>query len=342
MQRWKNRPEGSNWGDFGPDDQRGKMNLLTPEIRRAAAQEIVTGEAFCLSLPLDYPGGSELIKTRKPPKLFSVSREGRRNYHYEYRLLTGEASHTDVTCDDAVILYTQYSTQWDALAHYGSFFDADGDGRAEKVYYNGYRADIDLVAPATDDDSPKAKALGIENMATAGVQGRGVLVDLHAVHGRARHAVGYEELMNILRTQGAEVRKGDFLCLYTGYADMVLEMKGEPDAAALHAACPGLDGHDPQLLQWISDSGIVAICADNIAVEVRGKSRPRHAPGPRPYIPLHQHCLFKQGIHLGELWYFTELNAWLTAHSRRAFFLTAPPLRLPGSVGSPATPVATV
>ena len=25
--RWVNRPEGSTWGDFGPDDQRGRINL---------------------------------------------------------------------------------------------------------------------------------------------------------------------------------------------------------------------------------------------------------------------------------------------------------------------------
>jgi len=29
--RWVNRPEGSTWGDFGEDDQRGRINLLTPE-----------------------------------------------------------------------------------------------------------------------------------------------------------------------------------------------------------------------------------------------------------------------------------------------------------------------
>ena len=40
MRRWKKRPEGSNWGDFGDDDQRGRINLITPEIRKAAAGEI--------------------------------------------------------------------------------------------------------------------------------------------------------------------------------------------------------------------------------------------------------------------------------------------------------------
>ena len=51
--RWKNRPEGSNWGDFGPDDQYGRMNLVTPTRRLAAMKEVSEGKVFCLSLPLD-------------------------------------------------------------------------------------------------------------------------------------------------------------------------------------------------------------------------------------------------------------------------------------------------
>jgi hypothetical protein len=45
---------------------------------------------------------------------------------------------------------------------------------------------------------------------------------------------------------------------------------------------------------------------------------------------------------LGELWQLTPLAQWLRAHGRYRFLLTAPPLRLPGAVGSPAMPVATV
>ncbi|MBN3821256.1 cyclase family protein, partial [Paraburkholderia sp. Se-20369] len=29
--RWTHRPPGSNWGDFGPDDQKGRLNWLTPD-----------------------------------------------------------------------------------------------------------------------------------------------------------------------------------------------------------------------------------------------------------------------------------------------------------------------
>src|SRR4029453_3139158 len=103
---------------------------------------------------------------------------------FPWRALTCQHDHLDVTCDDAVTLYTQYSTQWDALGHYGQFFDADGDGEAEKVYYNGFRGGEHLVGPATENDAPQAKALGIEKLAESCAQGRGTLVDLHAVYGR--------------------------------------------------------------------------------------------------------------------------------------------------------------
>jgi hypothetical protein len=84
----------------------------------------------------------------------------------------------------------------------------------------------------------------------------------------------------------------------------------------------------------------VALISDNYAVENHPGTTP--AQGNYPILPLHHHCLFKLGVHLGELWYLAELAAWLRAHRRNRFLLTAPPLRLPGAVGSPATPVATV
>jgi len=340
LKRWQQRPESSNWGDFGDDDEKGRMNLLTTDMRRAAARQVVEGIAFCLSLPLDYPGGNVLIPTRQEPRLFSIKREGDEwNYNFAWRGCTGESDHLDVTCDDAVTLYPQYSTQWDSLGHYGHFFDANADGHLEKVFYNGFTAGEHLIAPHGSSDSPKAKALGIQNLAETCAQGRGSLVDLHRIYGRDRVPVGYDELMRAMDDQRVDVMPGDFLCIYTGFADMLLEMNKKPDVNLLLMACSGLDGGDEKLLRWITNSGIVAICADNTAVEVRPKNR---RLGPRALMPLHAHCLFKQGIHLGELWYLKELAEWLHIHDRQHFLLTAPPLRLPGSVGSPVTPVATV
>jgi len=342
--RWKRRPPGSNWGEFGPDDQRGRMNLITPAKVLQGMAEVKVGKNFCLSLPLDYPGGNKLNPRRRPPRRFATVRSGRAAFNF---LVSSEnPQRTDVSCDDGVLLWLQYSTQWDSLAHAGSQFDADGDGVAEAVYYNGWRADEHIVAPQNQELSPwgcyegcEAKRLGIENMAETCVQGRAVLIDLYAHFGRCRKAVSYDELMRVMEADKVEVEAGDMACFYTGWGDVIMEMQREVDTDKLGAAYLGLDGRDDKLLQWVTDSGVAALISDNYAVELLPA---REAPGRHAANPLHEHCLFKLGVHLGEMWYLTELAQWLRANHRNRFLLTAPPLRLPGAVGSPATPVATV
>jgi hypothetical protein len=244
---------------------------------------------------------------------------------------------TDVINDDLVHLTLQYSTQWDGLSHYGVAFDADCDGQAEHVFYNGYRSDRDFVQPS-DGVAPRAKALGIEQLAQTCVQGRGVLVDVRSIEGNHFGGVGYDALMGAIEEQGAAVEEGDFLCLYTGFADLLLRDGEDLDTAALDACC-GLDGSDRMLLDWIDRSGLAAICADNPMVEkVEGVAD--CAGG--SILPLHEHCLVKLGIHLGEFWWFGGIAPWLAEHGRAHFLLTAPPLNLPGAVGSPTTPVGTV
>ncbi len=156
-QRWKRRPEGSTWGDFGPDDENGRIGLLTPDRVRAAIAEVREGRTFCLSLPLDYPGGNVLNPHRHPPRLFATERRGKPTYNY---VLADERElWTDVVSDDAVLLHTQYSTQWDSLAHVGGLFDADGDGAPEVVYYNGWRGGDDVVGPAVGSRGEGCSAL---------------------------------------------------------------------------------------------------------------------------------------------------------------------------------------
>ncbi|WP_326535690.1 cyclase family protein [Pseudorhodoferax sp.] len=334
--RWQQRPEGSNWGDFGADDQLGRMNLVTPECVRRAAREVREGLSFCLSLPLDYPGGNKLNVRRHPPS-YRPTADGSVQY-YNYRVATQTPGHTDVISDDAVTLHTQYSTQWDSFAHVGSAFDADGDGVAETVYYNGWRGGLHILGPQ-DPGGMGARRLGVEHMAVKAVQTRGAMVDLFRLHGRTRGFVGYDALMRALEHDRVELQSGDILCLYTGFADLVMEMGGDPDPAQLHNACAVLDGRDTRLLQWIADSGIAALAADNYAVEGLPA---RSGALPCAAAPLHELCLFKQGIALGELWLLGPLARWLRSHARCHFMLTAPPLRLPGAVGSPLTPVGTV
>src|SRR5262249_54201550 len=112
--RWKRRPEGSTWGDWGPDDQLGRLNLITPDKVKQAAAEVKAGSSFCLSLPLAYPGGNVLNPRRHPPVLRPTVRGDRPNFIYEVRRDNADA--TDVINDDVAILHLQYSTQWDSLA----------------------------------------------------------------------------------------------------------------------------------------------------------------------------------------------------------------------------------
>lgn len=83
---------------------------------------------------------------------------------------------------------------------------------------------------------------------------------------------------------------------------------------------------------------MVALCSDTPAVEFVQLDGALGDKDTR--LPLHTHCLFKLGVHLGELWYLKELPDWLWERGRSACLLTAPPLRLPGAAGSPANAVA--
>lgn len=340
--RWKQRPAGSTWGDFGADDQLGRLNLLTPEKVRQGVAEVKEGLSFCLSLPLDFPGEAKLNPRRKPPQLAPTTIKG--EPFMNYPLNKFDPRNTDIVCDDQVLIALQYSTQWDSFAHVGSWFDADGDGKPEIVYYNGYRAHEHIKGPHDPKDhdcggESCALALGIENMAVKAIQGRGVLIDLHAHFGDERKIVDYETLKRVMDADGVTVEKGDMLIVRTGFSDLIVRMNRHPDMDVLNRSCAVLDGRDEKLLQWITDTGIAAICADNYAVEAYPA---RERDGNRPALPLHEHCLFKLGVPLGELWWLKDLAQWLRSHRRSRFLLTAPPLRLPGAVGSPVTPVATV
>lgn len=341
--RWKRRPEGSNWGDFGPDDEKGRMNLLTPGKVLKGVAEVREGITFCLSLPLDLPGGNLLNPARHPPKRFATTTpEG--VDRYLLRLRDANPDFTDVVNDDRVLIHTQYSTQWDSLAHVGAEFDADDDGVAEPVFYNGWRGGEDIVVAGHCEvcgglAAVEARRLGIENMAETCVQGRGVMIDLHAIHGDAFLDLDFSALEEAMAAQNVVVEEGDMVCLHTGFGQKIMEMGGKPTKEVLHRSCVALEGRDPRLQEWVRDSGLVALIADNYAVE---RVPSRSGEGPRPFLPLHQLCLFKLGVHLGELWWLTELADWLRENGRNRFLLTAPPLRLPGAVGSPVTPVATV
>ena len=140
--RWTRRPEGSTWGDFGPDDQLGRLNLITPEKVLQGVAEVKEGRSFCLSLPLDLPGGNTLNPRRHPPRL-QPTRAGH-SPRWMFQVGDDVADATDVINDDVAVVHLQYSSQWDSFAHAGSIFDADGSGVRRPVFYNGFRGGVEL------------------------------------------------------------------------------------------------------------------------------------------------------------------------------------------------------
>src|SRR4030095_4100085 len=247
--RWKQRPEGSTWGDFGPDDQIGRLNLLTPDKVKQGIAEVKDGRSFCLSLPLNYPGESKLNVRRKPPQIKPTHLNGKPFLNFALNEL--DARNTDVIRADQGLMTLKYSTQWASSAHVGSWFDADDDGKPEMVYYNGYRAHQHIKGPSDYQfigdpcDGPScAEALGIENFAVKAIQGRAVLIDLHKHFGNQRKLIDAATLQRVLDIDKVVIEKGDMVLLHTGFSTLILSMKLNPDMDVLNTACPALDGRD--------------------------------------------------------------------------------------------------
>src|SRR4029079_100967 len=98
--------------------------------------------------------------------------------------------------------------------------------------------------------------------------------------------------------------------------------------ARAHAMCCVLDGRDRKLLQWITDSQIAALIAHNYGGE-GVPARPGPAGAGHPSLPLHNHCLFKLGLNLGEIWWLKDLALWLGERKRARSPRRPPPPRAP-------------
>jgi hypothetical protein len=94
-----NGPRGNAWGRFGPTDQLGTLNLLTPERVVEAAKEIRSGVRISLDWPLSMPSYPSF--NRSPFKQELVLRNPNCVY------------------DDILTFNSQGSTQWDGFRHYG-------------------------------------------------------------------------------------------------------------------------------------------------------------------------------------------------------------------------------
>ena len=60
---------------------------------------------------------------------------------------------------------------------------------------------------------------------------------------------------------------------------------------------------------------MAVLIADNHAVEERRWELGADQCGHGALLPIHELCLFKLGIHLGELFHLTPLAKWLREHA---------------------------
>ena len=306
----KKATELKNWGKWGPDDEIGVLNYITPEDIVNAARLVRKGKVFRLGLPLDENGPQR--------GLFG----GRWNLIHQM-LATGTdavAGKHDVTpglryADDAINVPTQAGTQLDALSHVF----------IEDKMWNGY--------PATLVDTRGAHKNGIEKFANK-IVGRGVLLDVARYKGVPYLEDGYgitnAELDATARKQGIEVRRGDFVIVRTGQ----MEDRLAKNDWGLYAAGPA-PGLAFETVDWIHGKQIAGIGSDTWGIEVRPNET-----GPDVFQPWHWVTIPAIGIVHGEIFYLKELAEDCAADGVYEFLLCAPPLVITGGTGSPINPQA--
>jgi kynurenine formamidase len=201
----------SNWGRWGPDDERGALNYLTPERVAAAAGLVRSGRTVSLSRPLN---------TEREP-------DNPEPADHRMTMLDGSDSHGLAFVKDyiGVDYHNDSHSHLDALCHV-SF-----DGRL----YNGRPADSVSAAGA---------AVETVEVLKDGLIGRGVLLDIPRARGvkwlEPGDSVLPGDLEEAERSAGVKVGEGDILLVRTGHATRLDELGPWDTAgskAGLHPSC---------------------------------------------------------------------------------------------------------
>ena len=298
----------SNWGRWGDDDRIGTLNLITDEVRLAAASTIRTGRAVSLSRPIDAldpdPLGSGFALVQRFMTLNEVADHLGREMRYEaVTEYVGIGAHGS-------------NTHIDGLAHYS------WDGKN----YNGF-------AKGDTNSLHGARSLSMDQ-AEHGFITRGVLLDIAALHGvpwlERGHAVTSDELLAAERRQGVTVRSGDALLVHTGNAAAILSEGPDGDGglsarqAGLHASClPFLRERDVAIL---GNDGVQDVQPSGFGLDF--------------IRPIHTVALVALGLWLIDNVNLTELAQVCLEENRWDFFFAALPWRMKGVTSSASNPVA--
>ncbi|HKK31760.1 MAG TPA: cyclase family protein [Alphaproteobacteria bacterium] len=294
-----------HWADkWGKGDQLGAGHLLTPANTLAALREVQRGEVWDLSFETQM--GAPAIAPNQTPYIISASSTARNSAK---RRRAAGATNDAGSNLERIEMTTHVGTHMDALGHFS----------IGEHLYGGYSVDDSV-------DDWGLVNLGIEHCPP--IISRGVMLDVAAADGGAfldaGRAVAPDDLKRALDVAGTALRAGDVVFVRTGWGqffmkDNVKYLSGEP-------------GLNTAAAQWLTGQDVVAIGADNMAVEVLP------AENREILMPVHQHCLAEAGVYLVEN---LALDA-LTEAEIYTFCLAMLPVKFRGATGSPVRPVALV
>jgi kynurenine formamidase len=289
---------------WGPTDQIGAGNLLTPERRLAALATVTQGLVYDLSHEIHM--GAPFMAPNQTPYLMSIWA----SWKDTIRRRRGMGARNDAGTNlERIEMTTHVGTHIDALGHFSK----------GEMLYNGNPA-ADVVT------TWGLEKLGIEHappMIT-----RGVLFDVAGADGGAHLGPGRtvtpDDLKRAADAGRFHVQPGDIALIRTGWGryfavDNAKYLNGEP-------------GIDVPAAQWLIEQGIVAIGADNMAVEVLPN------PDKGLAMPVHSYALAECGVYLIENLALEELAR--DGVSTACFILLATKFR--GATGAPVRPVAMV
>ena len=299
-----------NWGRWGPNDEIGTLNFITPDAIAAACRLATAGNVFALGIPLQREGPQSGTRQRFNP-IHAMFRDGgdRPRTPADVAEMQGYGG-----SDDWIVMPLQSVTQWDSLAHI--FYDGK--------MWNGYSADLVTSTGAAKNSIDKTRDKLV---------GRGVLLDV-ARHKGVRalepgYAITVADLEATAAAAGVDVRRGDLLLIRTGHMSRYLDRGNWR-----HFDLDPFPGVSVYAAPWLHARQIAAVASDNYAVEVR----PSEIPGFRN--PFHVCAIPNMGLTLGEIFHLEDLAADCAADGRYEFLLVAPPLPVTRGVGTPINPYA--
>src|SRR5512144_97376 len=132
-----------NWGRWGPDDELGTLNYITPERIAAACRLATSGKVFALGIPLQREGPQSGTRQRFNP-IHTMFRDG--GDRPMDAAAVAEAQGYGGS-DDMIVMPLQSVTQWDSLAH---IFDSG-------KMWNGYDASLVTSGGAARNSIDKTK-----------------------------------------------------------------------------------------------------------------------------------------------------------------------------------------